>query len=708
MADFFDTLWFDHILGWLWPLIQFLIGLNVVVFVHELGHYLAARWAGVKVERFALGMGPRLFGFHKGDTDYCICAFPVGGYVKMLGQDDFNPRDEEKEMVSDEEDLSKKVLDKRSYNAATPGKRLVIISAGVVMNLILAAIMFVALGMVGKDFPAPVVGAVAKDYPAANCPIVWENNTAPPANPKDKKSEQTTGLKPGDKIVTINGTDIDTFAKLKMQAVLSYEGDKFDVVFERNVNGKTYRGTTVIGTKPDPQKMMPIFGISPAYDTKVINSSRDLFNTPFKDGDKITAINGKPVSAIWQIRQIERTLNGKPVEVSVTRKANGKTEDIKLTITPELSNKVIYTEQGLTVNPAKLKAKDDSTFTYGEGKDAPVIAKDSILQSTGLDILGLTPRTTVSRIVRNSPAYKAGVKPDDIITSYADTRTPSNPRFIELSNELKGARTNLTVLRDGKPVSMEIQAQEKDGRYIVGIVQSVDYKHLIVGSVRENSIAAKAGIPAGAKITAVGKTKVTNWQQFFEALKAQTKQAITISAEVAGKPQTFNLGKIPASKFDPANDYEYEIFNIQKVNFGPLSVMIQHSNPMDALSWGCSQTGDLILQTYSTLRAMICGTVAPKAMSGPVGIGQAGVAFAKKSPMDLFYLIAIISASLAVFNFLPIPVLDGGHAVLIIIEWIRGKPLPIKLVNTIQIIGLVLILGLFVTVTFMDIMKIVA
>ena len=76
---------------WIGPILLLSFGLGMVIFFHELGHFLAARWAGIKVERFALGFGPRLFGIVRGETDYCVKALPLGGYVKMLGQEDFAP-----------------------------------------------------------------------------------------------------------------------------------------------------------------------------------------------------------------------------------------------------------------------------------------------------------------------------------------------------------------------------------------------------------------------------------------------------------------------------------------------------------------------------------------------------------------------------------------------------------------------------------------
>ncbi|MCD4699233.1 MAG: site-2 protease family protein, partial [Phycisphaerae bacterium] len=133
-------------LRWVWPILLFVIGLGLMIFVHELGHCLVAKWVGIKVERFALGMGPRLFGIKRGETDYCLCAIPLGGYVKMLGQEDFKALKEGDR------------ADPRSFEAKSVGARFAVISAGVIMNLILAAVLFIIIGMVGKNFVAPVVG----------------------------------------------------------------------------------------------------------------------------------------------------------------------------------------------------------------------------------------------------------------------------------------------------------------------------------------------------------------------------------------------------------------------------------------------------------------------------------------------------------------------------------------------------------------------
>ena len=122
------SLWSQYI----WPILLFVVGLGLVIFVHELGHFLAAKWAGVKVEEFSLGFGKRLLAFRRGETEYRLNVLPLGGFVRMLGQDDFNP-------------MATAEAEERSWNRAKGRHKLVILSAGVVMNVIFAAFLFVVV-----------------------------------------------------------------------------------------------------------------------------------------------------------------------------------------------------------------------------------------------------------------------------------------------------------------------------------------------------------------------------------------------------------------------------------------------------------------------------------------------------------------------------------------------------------------------------------
>ena len=107
----------------------------------------------------------------------------------------------------------------------------------------------------------------------------------------------------------------------------------------------------------------------------------------------------------------------------------------------------------------------------------------------------------------------------------------------------------------------------------------------------------------------------------------------------------------------------------------------------------------------ATLRGLVRGKLSRKDLLGPLGIGHAAMEAVRRGVVEFTYLMAIISVSLAVVNFLPVPVLDGGHFVFLLIEKIRGKPVPVKVLNAAQLVGLALILFVLVAVTWTDIAR---
>jgi regulator of sigma E protease len=154
--------------------LKVLIGFSIIIFVHELGHFLVAKACKVRVDRFAVGFGYRLFGYRRGEgltfgnrpelssdelgrrgwgeTDYCFKAFPVGGYVKMLGQDD---------IVIDEKTGDVRMsTDPRAFTNRPVGQRMLVASAGVIFNVLFAAVLMVLVFFVGLEQTAPVVGGV--------------------------------------------------------------------------------------------------------------------------------------------------------------------------------------------------------------------------------------------------------------------------------------------------------------------------------------------------------------------------------------------------------------------------------------------------------------------------------------------------------------------------------------------------------------------
>lgn len=184
-------------------LIGSILVLSFLIFFHELGHFLAAKFFGVKVEAFSIGFGKQhLWKKRIGDTEYSLRPIPLGGFVQLKGQSDIDP----KLRNSDSDSL---------YGIAH-WKRLVILAAGSFFNLLLAFLLFVAIGLIGKNELAPIVGKVESNMPAS-----------------------LAGLKSGDEIVAINGEKIRTWGNLS-SAIAESKGE-LEIVFLRE--NKEYETT---------------------------------------------------------------------------------------------------------------------------------------------------------------------------------------------------------------------------------------------------------------------------------------------------------------------------------------------------------------------------------------------------------------------------------------------------------------------------------
>ena len=157
-SEIFFSIW-----GGLSSLFPFIVLLGILVFIHELGHFMVARFCGVRVEVFSLGFGKKILQWKRGDTIYCVSLFPLGGYVKMFGHE-----------------YDKKVSEKDrpfSFLHKTVGQRMAIVAAGPLMNFFLAVLIFAILNMVSGDEKVyPVVGDLDPSSPAAQAGLSYGDN----------------------------------------------------------------------------------------------------------------------------------------------------------------------------------------------------------------------------------------------------------------------------------------------------------------------------------------------------------------------------------------------------------------------------------------------------------------------------------------------------------------------------------------------------
>lgn len=297
---------FSFLQSGLSAIVPFVILLGILIFVHELGHFLVARWCGVRVEVFSLGFGKKLLTYKKGDTTYALSLIPLGGYVKMFGE-------QNGEGISEED---KKV----SFTHKNVWQRIAIVLAGPLMNFFFAILVFTTVALIGEDAKIPVLGDVAKDSPA-----------------------YTAGFRSGDQIVSINQKPITTWEDVQRTLSLKESHDlHIDVDVKREGTGESLTVSTTAKPEPNPnvlssyEYMANVEGISPysAGTTIGVLENSPLHALGLRTGDTITSINGVKV-AYW--RSLEDTLAKfsakEPLTLEVMGMRDGDKADKAITVT---------------------------------------------------------------------------------------------------------------------------------------------------------------------------------------------------------------------------------------------------------------------------------------------------------------------------------------------------------------------------------------
>ena len=281
-------------------LLAFLFVLGVLVFIHELGHFLLARWNGVRVLTFSLGFGPKILKVQRGDTEYCISVIPLGGYVKMAGE---NPEDQP--TGRDDEFLAK-----------SKWQRFQILIAGPAMNIILAVVLLAVVLMQGADV------LVYLEQPA----VV---GVVQPGSPAEK-----AGLQPGDLITQFGTAETPTWEHLEM-AVAGRPEREVDVVVARNGREQRLRvrpDLTKLTTRNNATFEVGTIGVMPdvyPYVTAFV-AGKPAESSGLKVGDVILAIDGERM--VYMMQALE-TISKKPGDKAIvfTVRRDGVEQNIPVT-----------------------------------------------------------------------------------------------------------------------------------------------------------------------------------------------------------------------------------------------------------------------------------------------------------------------------------------------------------------------------------------
>ena len=266
--------------------------LGFMILIHEFGHYATAKFFKVRVECFSIGFGTRLIGFRRGDTDYRISAIPLGGYVKMSGE---NPMDQ-------------LTGDPGEFLSHPRWQRFIIAVAGPAMNILLAVGLLTGVYMAHYEYPAFF------DKPAV---IAWV---------RQDSAASAIGLKPGDRIVRVDGIENPTWEQVYPKVMLS-PNQPLDIAVQR---GSEIISKTIV-PKTATSSEMGSAGWDPDQPIIVANLEPDMpaAKAGIKEGDEIVALDGKPLPTIDALIEKLQETKDKPVQVEALRDGQKLTFNIK-------------------------------------------------------------------------------------------------------------------------------------------------------------------------------------------------------------------------------------------------------------------------------------------------------------------------------------------------------------------------------------------
>jgi regulator of sigma E protease len=596
-----------------------ILGVGFLIFVHELGHFLACRATKTRVETFSIGFGPRLFGWEthrgvrrftvggrreppaEGAMDVRISVVPLGGYVKMAGE---NPG-ERTEGATDQ------------FWGKPFSARLLIITAGVIMNVLAAVGCLTVAYLLGVKEMPPVVGVVGGGSPA------WR-----------------AGLRPGDRVVSVNGDPVRSFEELHEEIVFLASGEEATLEVERA--GRRF--STTVRAEYDEEIGAPRIHV------------------------------GHPSS--WRWEDAQGVLEVGPEERVVV---GGR-----FAVGGSMASSVAETLAQRGARTAKVELLDRPGVPPREIDLSSALVKPE-KPVYRLGVVRRAPRSV--RWVRpKSEAETAGLRPGDEIVS-VDGASPDAREGLAAHASIG----TLEVRRSGETLALPVRAAtpEAVATFLFG-VEFGGTSELVVevdGTAIEGgkSPAAEAGIHSGDRILSIGDKPVHTWTDLLAAGRDFSAASVVVRVQTGAEPPR----DVPVTP-RPGLAKNPKLFQGD-----PPRSSVPVSGVFDALGLGATKTLREIQKVFRTIRSFIASDIsADKNLGGPGTL----VKISSQSLADgwgtFLVFLAIISANLAVLNILPIPVLDGGHLLFLVVEKVKGSPVRESTIAKAQLVGLVLLLAL--------------
>ncbi len=708
---------------------------SILIFVHELGHYLAARLTGVRVERFFVGFD--IFGLalkkeYKG-TVYGIGILPLGGYCALAGQND-DPRKERVTGAPDE--LQAKPLWARGL----------VFGGGVIMNFVFGFLVLIVAYMYGIPFIPAVLGSMDPNGPAA-----------------------IYGFKAGDRILKVDGKEVESFEAAAEAIALAGAGGELDVEIERIENsqpeiltirvkgrGSNTRGNlNSIGAEPERSRTVAGVVEDPLF--------ADLMQGKLGVGDEILAVAGTdiPYNRGLLIPPLVANRPGEQIDLQVKSQRDGVVRDVMVsvetfgewdmglrigitiaTVMPDGPAARAGLKNGDTVVAYQLPGQNEPQRLASTREFMSMLA-DAALRPVSLELtrngetitktvtpglapayLGLDPELDTLLGVQGVMEGERGFLVDDVLEdSVASGVIESGdyiagingnplPPGLSLREAVENAASQTVRLfvarRAGEGESVAMARRDvPDANLSLRLSPriSTEYRRPMIGvdlapgpvvAVEPGSFAATnlGGIKrlGGARLAAL---------QYSPDLSSTILRFIFPDDSPFGGGLKTLVAETPASIRD--NPLQAGLRSRLPVSLKTAEEVIPLPF-IPAIAAAGKKWVDLSLMVYKVIHKLIVRTLPLDAVGGPVQLFRIIKIADDRGFAYFLYIVALISVNLGVCNLLPFPVLDGGHLVFLLIEWLLGRPPPPVVRETAQWIGLACLLALMLTVTGYDLL----
>ena len=578
------------------------LGVALLVFVHEFGHFILAKLSKVRVHAFSLGFGPKLIGIKRGDTEYQIRIIPLGGFVQLAGE---NVNSDDRTGAPDE------------FISKSPLTRILIFSGGVLMNVLITIPICTVMFLIGIERSYPIIGSI------------------PPYS-----AEWNSGLKEGDKIISINGKPIMTIEDYRLEMISLSRGITVTAVVERNGAELPVSITTL---SSDRTGLL----YSLANVVRGVEKDSPADKAGLKPNDEIVEINGISICGNSQLSQMRAQEDQKPLNIRVKRLEKDIPQIISLVVAPEKRKiPVLNIETEIT---------------------------QAIIQSVG----------------EKSAAKSAGIKAGDKIVYINGITLPSTSKFQEIIKSNPEQAILIKIQRDNEEKELSVKPNvNKNGLGYIGVEL---LSNNVLCEIPKDSVLESAGLKVGDVILTANKKKIKELDDLKEVISGSKGDVVKIAIKRNDKKEQIDLNPLMKEQWS---------FGLIELSF---KVVNQKYGLGKSIYYGVMEPINLFDKTLKLIWKLIKVEESPKGLAGPLGIFIVSTRVVEQGISYFLWLLALFSLNLAILNLLPIPILDGGGIMFNVIEKIKGSPVSMKVQIISQYVGLFILLSLVLFATYNDI-----